>query len=48
MQKLRNIAVSQENYEKLRDLGKTADSFNDIVTKLLQNQNLGGIKNVSV
>lgn len=32
---LKVIAVSIENYEKLRDLGKTGDSFNDVITGLL-------------
>ena len=43
MKQLKHITVSVENYEKLRDLGKTADSFNDVVTKLLE-QNSGSDK----
>lgn len=44
MKQLKHITVSVENYEKLRDLGKTADSFNDVVTKLLE-QNSGSDNN---
>lgn len=32
---LRQIAVSKANYLRLKNLGQTADSFNDVVTKLL-------------
>jgi len=32
---LTTIALSWENYETLRELGKTGDSFNDVVTKIL-------------
>ncbi len=31
------ISLSRENYEKLRRLGMTPDSFNDIVERLLAN-----------
>jgi len=48
MTRLKNIAVSTETYEKLRNLGRTADSFNDVIAKLLKNQNIGDIKDVSV
>ena len=33
--RLRNIAVSQDNYQRLKSLGKTGDSFNDVLSKLL-------------
>jgi predicted CopG family antitoxin len=33
--KLKNIAVSQENYYRLKKLGDAGDSFNDVVTKLI-------------
>jgi predicted CopG family antitoxin len=29
------IAITRENYQALKDLGKTGDSFNDVITKLL-------------
>ena len=32
---LKLIAVSPENYQSLKDLGKAGDSFNDVITKLL-------------
>jgi hypothetical protein len=34
--KLKNIAISQENYLRLKKLGTAGDSFNDVVTELLQ------------
>ena len=43
MTELKHITISPENYQKLKDLGKTADSFNDVVTKLLE-QNSGSDK----
>lgn len=36
--KLKRIAVHESVYEQLRDLGKTGDSFNDIISQLLQQQ----------
>ena len=33
--KLKNIAISQENYLRLKKLGTAGDSFNDVVTELL-------------
>jgi predicted CopG family antitoxin len=33
--KFRIIAVDKSNYEALRDLGRTPESFNDVITKLL-------------
>ena len=30
------IAVDESNYEALRDLGRTPESFNDVITKLLR------------
>jgi predicted CopG family antitoxin len=32
---LKLIAVSPENYQSLKSLGRAGDSFNDVVTKLL-------------
>jgi hypothetical protein len=43
--KLKNIAISQENYLRLKKLGTAGDSFNDVVTELLQN-NGGKSENV--
>jgi predicted CopG family antitoxin len=33
--KLRNIAISQDNYQKLKTLGTAGDSFNDVISKVL-------------
>jgi predicted CopG family antitoxin len=33
--RLRNIAISDDNYNSLKDLGKTGDSFNDVIRKLI-------------
>ena len=52
--KLRQIAVSEENYLILKSLGKAGDSFNDVVTKILkllkqqQTDTSGQLKNQSV
>lgn len=35
VKKLTTIAITEEIYEKLRDLGKTGDSFNDVITRLV-------------
>ncbi len=35
MIKLKHITVNQEVYQKLKDLGKAGDSFNDVLTKIL-------------
>ena len=39
--KLKNIAISQENYLRLKRLGTAGDSFNDVMSELL-NRNPGG------
>lgn len=36
---LRCIAVSQDNYETLRNLGKTGMSFNDVISELIKKAN---------
>jgi predicted CopG family antitoxin len=36
MTQLKHITVSQQVYQKLRDLGKTGDSFNDVLMQILQ------------
>ena len=33
--KLRNISVSETNYEKLRNLGYAGQSFNDVISELI-------------
>ena len=33
---LKPIVVSLENYEKLRSLGRAGDSFNDVITEVLE------------
>jgi len=33
--KLRHIVVTEENYSKLKELGKAGDSFNDVISKIL-------------
>lgn len=35
MQKFKHIAVNQEVYQRLKNLGKAGDSFNDVLLKLL-------------
>jgi predicted CopG family antitoxin len=32
------IAISRKNYELLKDIGKFGESFNDILSKLLDNK----------
>lgn len=34
--KLKHIAVNEKNYYALKQLGRTADSFNDVITELLK------------
>jgi predicted CopG family antitoxin len=33
---LKTIAISQDNYELLKDFGRTGDSFNDVITNLIR------------
>ncbi|WP_458746026.1 antitoxin VapB family protein [Candidatus Nitrosocosmicus sp. T] len=33
---LKQIVIDKENYEKLKNLGKAGESFNDVITKLLK------------
>jgi len=40
--KLKQIAISSTNYAILQSLGKTGESFNDVLTRILQNK---GVKN---
>jgi predicted CopG family antitoxin len=32
---LKHITVTEENYQHLKNLGKAGDSFNDVITKIL-------------
>jgi len=36
---LKHIVVSEKNYLALKELGKTAESFNDVISKLLEASN---------
>jgi predicted CopG family antitoxin len=36
---LRHIVISQVNFDKLKNLGKAGDSFNDVISKLLDDAN---------
>jgi predicted CopG family antitoxin len=38
--KMKMIAISEANYQKLRELGHTPESFNDVITKLLEKEEL--------
>lgn len=33
---LKSIAVSIENYEALKNMGRAGDSFNDVITDLIK------------
>ena len=35
MQNLKHITVNEEVYQKLKNLGKAGDSFNDVLIKIL-------------
>ena len=35
---LKQIAVDERNYLALKNLGKAGDSFNDVITNLLQTE----------
>jgi predicted CopG family antitoxin len=39
---LKMIAVSEENYLKLKGLGRTGDSFNDVITEILKQKQQTG------
>ncbi|MGH9982057.1 MAG: antitoxin VapB family protein [Nitrososphaeraceae archaeon] len=36
MKNLKHITVNEEIYQKLKNLGKAGDSFNDVLTKILE------------
>ncbi len=33
--RLKHIAIDENNYEKLKNLGRAGDSFNDVVRRLV-------------
>jgi len=35
---LRHIVVSEENFKKLKELGKAGDSFNDVISTILRSK----------
>jgi predicted CopG family antitoxin len=37
---LKMIAISEANYQMLSELGHTPESFNDVITKLLEKEEL--------
>lgn len=37
LQKSKTIVISEENYDKLKRLGYTGESFNTVLTRLLAN-----------
>ena len=39
LHKLKTIVLSQENYEKLKKLGYTEESFNDVLSRVLKRVN---------
>lgn len=36
LQKLKTIVLSEENYQKLKRLGTMGESFNDVLSRVLQ------------
>jgi len=46
IRKTHNIAVDDNNYQALKNLGRVGDSFNDVVTQLIKlaTENGGGAK----
>ena len=45
MPNLKHITVNQEVYQKLKDLGRAGDSFNDVLTKILAEKEGGSNSN---
>ena len=37
------IKISQRNYDVLNSLGKTSDTFNDVLTRIFEKNNLLGV-----
>ncbi len=46
LRKTHNIAVDDNNYQALKNLGRVGDSFNDVVTQLIKTatKNSGGAR----
>jgi predicted CopG family antitoxin len=40
---LKNIVISEKTYEELKLLGRTGDSFNDVISRLVRNKNGGAV-----
>ncbi len=40
MNRLKHITVSEQNYENLRRLGNTPDSFNTIISRILKEREM--------
>ena len=40
MTKLKHITVNQDVYQKLKNLGKAGDSFNDVLVRILEKNSL--------
>ena len=40
LNKMKNIAVNYTVYQKLKDLGRAGDSFNDVLIKILSQEQL--------
>jgi predicted CopG family antitoxin len=41
--KYKQILIDNDNYNSLKELGKTGDSFNSVISKLINNYKEGGI-----
>jgi predicted CopG family antitoxin len=41
MQNLKHITVNEEVYQKLKNLGKAGDSFNDVLVRILAAEQSG-------
>ena len=40
IKKDKHLVISSANYEKLRNFGRVGDTFDDVLTKILQNDKL--------
>lgn len=45
--KFRNIVISERNYNVLKDMGKTGESFNDVLTSVLKELSGGSLEGES-
>jgi predicted CopG family antitoxin len=41
--KTKLIRITEENYQALKDLGRTADSFNQVIGQLIEKNKNGGV-----